>query len=398
MFRYPWIDQRLNRKFLLGNAAGIVLSSLIFLVLYLGIYQEQLADERAHAAVQVNQLLETSLQNAMLKRDLDGLREIVSKLGDQAEIVNVMILNPKGEVRFSSTESLIGRRLDREREPTCTACHAETGKAGTVFIENEIGRSVLRSVNPVRNKPECLECHGTVTDSPINGVLFVDYDAAPVQEKAQRTAAILLAAGFCVLLIVLTGGWWFMQRFVIAPVQSLHAASRSFASGDLSARVNIPGRDELAQLGDCVNGMAKELDDSLRALQEKEEFLQGLVDATPDGLRVIDKDFNIVLSNAAYGNQLGVQRKDAVDLPCYRSSHGRNEPCAYTLVTCPLHEIANEAVPVKSVHRHQRRDGSWFDVEVYAAPMRVERDGREQRYVVESIRDLESGVQFSHEQ
>ena len=75
MFRYPWIDQRLNRKFLLGNAAGIVLSSLIFLVLYLGIYQEQLADERAHAATQVNQLLETSLQNAMLKRDLEGLRE-----------------------------------------------------------------------------------------------------------------------------------------------------------------------------------------------------------------------------------------------------------------------------------------------------------------------------------
>ena len=69
-----------------------------------------------------------------------------------------------------------------------------------------------------------------------------------------------------------------------------------------------------------------------------------------------------------------------------------------TLVTCPLHEIANEAVPLKSVHRHQRSDGSWFDVEVYAAPMRVERNGREQRYVVESIRDLESGVQFSHEQ
>jgi signal transduction histidine kinase len=67
-------------------------------------------------------------------------------------------------------------------------------------------------------------------------------------------------------------------------------------------------------------------------------------------------------------------------------------------VTCPLHEIANEPVPVKSLHRHKRSDGSLFDVEVYAAPMGVEREGRQQHFVVESIRDLESGVQFSHEQ
>ena len=164
MFRIPWIDQRLNRKFLLGNAAGIVVSSLLFLVLYLGIYQEQLADERADAATQVNQLLETSLQNAMLKRDIEGLREIVNKLGAQDEIVNVMILNPTGEVRFSSTASLIGRRLDRGREPTCTACHGGPERANTAFIDNEVGRSVLRSVNPVRNKPACLECHGTVSE------------------------------------------------------------------------------------------------------------------------------------------------------------------------------------------------------------------------------------------
>ena len=47
MFRQPWIDSRLNRKFLLGNAMGIVLSSLVFLLLYLGMYEGQLADEPA---------------------------------------------------------------------------------------------------------------------------------------------------------------------------------------------------------------------------------------------------------------------------------------------------------------------------------------------------------------
>ena len=398
MFRYPWIDRKLNRKFLVGNAMGIVLSSLVFLLLYMSMYEEQLANERSNAATQVNQLLQISLQNAMLKRDLDGLRLIVERLGEQEEILNVMILNPAGEVRFSSTESLLGRRFDRDSEAGCLSCHDRGESAATAFLTNELGQTVLRSVNPVRNKPQCVACHGSVGEHPLNGLLFVDYDAAPIQENARKTALILLTAGACVLLIVLTGGWWFMRRFVLQPVTKLHHFSQSLSQGILSERVEVTGTDELAQLGHTFNGMAEGLEKSLNALREEEAFLQGLVDASPDGLRVIDEEFNVVLSNQAYRRQLGLADADAVNVPCYRSSHGRKEPCAPTLVTCPLHEIQEHQVPVKCVHEHIRSDGSVFEVEVYAAPMQVQRNGETQRLIVESIRDLDSALQFSHEQ
>jgi PAS domain S-box-containing protein len=396
--KHSWIDSKLNHKFLLGNAAGILLSSLVFLLLYLGMYQEKLAGERSDAASQVNQLLETSLQNAMLKRDLDGLRYIVQKLGEQEEILNVMILNPAGEVRFSSTGSLLGREFDTHNDETCRVCHATGEDATTAFITNELGQSVLRSVNPVRNKPECIVCHGAISDHPVNGVLFVDYDAAPIKESARRAAVALIGAGVCVLLIVLTGGWWFMRRFVLQPVNKLNRASKALSDGTLSERVAIPGEDELAQLGHCFNDMAESLEQSLKALREKEEFLQGLVDATPDGLRVIDDNYNIVLSNDAYRRQLGLSKTQAVDVPCYSSSHGRQEPCVPTLVTCPLHDIREHQVPLKCVHQHKRSDGSFVEVEVYAAPMQVKRGKQVQHFIVESIRDLESAVQFSHEQ
>ena len=399
MFRNPWIERKLNRKFLVGNAMGIVLSSLVFLLLYLSMYEEQLATERSNAATQVNRLLQISLQNAMLKRDLDGLRLIVQRLGEQEEILNVMILNPAGEVRFSSTESLLGQRFDRETEPRCRSCHEDSDAgAPTAFVTNELGQSVLRSVNPVWNKPQCVTCHGSVSEHPLNGLLFVDYDAAPIQKGARRTALVLLASGACVLIIVLTGSWWFMRRFVLQPVEKLHAVSRSLSEGDLSARVDIAGGDELAQLGHCFNGMTAGLEKSLNDLREEEAFLQGLMDASPDGLRVIDEDFNVVLSNEAYRRQLGLTEEDAVNVPCYRSSHGRKEPCVPTLVTCPLHEIREHQLPVKCVHEHVRSDGSVFEVEVYAAPMRVLRNGQTKRLIVESIRDLDSAVQFSHEQ
>ncbi|MEN8763718.1 MAG: ATP-binding protein [Thiogranum sp.] len=398
MLRHSWIERKLNRKFLVGNAMGILLSSLVFLLLYLGMYREKLAGERSDAASQVNQLLETSLKNAMLKRDLDGLRHIVEKLGEQEEILNVMIINPEGEVRFSSTGPLLGRKFDTQNDETCGVCHLSGEDTATAFITNELGQSVLRSVNTVRNGPECISCHGAISDHPVNGVLFVDYDAAPIKESARRAAVALIGAGVCVLLIVLTGGWWFMQRFVLQPVHKLHRASKAISVGTLSQRVAIPGRDELAQLGRCFNGMAESLEQTLKALGEKEQFLQGLVDATPDGLRVIDDNYNIVLSNDAYRHQLGLSKAQAVDVPCYSSSHGRQEPCVPTLVTCPLHDIREHQAPVKCVHQHMRSDGSLFDVEVYAAPMQVRRGEQVLHFIVESIRDLESAVQFSHEQ
>jgi sensor histidine kinase regulating citrate/malate metabolism len=93
---------RLNRRFALGTAAGLLVSSLVFFVLYLGLYQEQLARQREETATQISRLLRTSLENAMLKCDLDGIREIVNRLGQQPGISAVTITNATGQIRFSS--------------------------------------------------------------------------------------------------------------------------------------------------------------------------------------------------------------------------------------------------------------------------------------------------------
>ncbi|MCG7949569.1 MAG: hypothetical protein N0C84_24820 [Candidatus Thiodiazotropha taylori] len=91
-----WINESLNRKFILGTTSGLVLSTLVFLLLYIPIYQSELEGARAETANQVNKLLQVSLENAMLKRDLPGLSDMVQKLGEQKDIVRVFITNPAG--------------------------------------------------------------------------------------------------------------------------------------------------------------------------------------------------------------------------------------------------------------------------------------------------------------
>ncbi len=379
----------LFRRFVWGTLAGLVLSSLVFLVLYVGMYRGELAQERASAVENINRLLWASLENAMLKADVEGIRQIIRSLGQQPGIVAVNVTNPQGEIRFASDEARIG-------EPIGGGFFIPAS-ATTQFVTDANGVEALRSIIPVPNREACVGCHGSVTANPVNGVLLVDYAAEPLRRKAQRTTLLLMGAGALIVLLNLGGGWWFMRRFVLKPVSLLTAASERLRAGDLDAQVNFPGGDEFARLGSTFDDMARQIRRRVDELAEQRAFLQAMVDSIPDGLRVIDEHYRQVLVNRAYVQQLGATAPP-VGMTCYASSHGRREPCAPTLLACPLVELAKSDQPLKTLHRHQRADGTPLDVEVYAAPMRIRRDGRDQLLVVESIRDLQSQVRYSHEQ
>lgn len=384
-----WLNQSLNRKFAAGTAAGLLASSLFFLVLFVNLYRGQLERERTDAAVQVTRLLQASLEHVMLKRDVDGLTEIVRRLGEEPGIQKVRITNPAGEVRFASD----ARELGAVMAPEPALGHEPSMQ----ILDDGAGQTLVRSINPISNKPECLECHGPVANRPVNGILYVDFDAASISQKARATTLLLMGSGALIVLINIAGGWWFIRRYVIKPVDHLSDVSLRLARGDLDARITLPGEDELSALGDRFNRMAESLQVKLRELREKETFMQGLVDAIPDGIRVIDEDFKVILSNASYRQQLRYGEGARVPEHCYAATHGRDSPCPETLTLCPLKEVSATGEPLRVIHRHLCADAEALDVEIYAAPLQLQ-DGETRRMVVESIRDLERQVRFSHEQ
>jgi len=393
-----WVMARLSRKVAVAVAAILGTASLAFLVLFVGLYRAHLEEERSLASERINRLLQASLENAMIKRDLDGLQLIVSRLGALDGIADVMILDPTREVRFASDPARLGDRLPDE--PIT---------AHTRFMTDLQGREVLRSVNPVQNKPVCTQCHGPIEDNPVNGILFVDYEADAIRGKAMGTALTLAVSGSAVLVLTLGLLTLVLQRLVVWPLSRLDAASARIAAGDLNARVPQeapPGEgDEVVRLAASFNAMADSLQRSAREQRRQQEFLQALIDGVPDGIRVIDaSDYRIVAANSAYARQLGEDPAALVGRPCHASSHGRAEPCVPTLVTCPVHELASRGDSIKAVHEHRRaaghaRAGETFYVEVTAAAVRVPGpDGAPRRLIVESIRDMTADVDMSHGQ
>ncbi len=392
---------------LLISVLGV--TSLVFLLLFWGTYQFQLREERAQASNAVNQLLQASLENAMLKRDLPGLRGIVRRLSEQKDILNVVILNPSGEVRFTGDDRMLGVPFEEPLNTLCPGCENDFSQAegATHFVSaapngkgKGQGGKMLRSVNPVKNKHRCTECHGSIESNPVNGILVVDYDAEPIIQKARTNLLWLGLAGLIVLSAAGAAFWFFMKRQVLMPVEELRRVSDLRAQGNLDARVKIDSEDEFQELGQSFNIMAERLNNSLQQIMDSEVYLQALINAIPDGLRVVDQDFNIIQTNQAYNEQY--QLEDKAQTRCYKSSHHRDAPCVPTLVRCPVHELGLNPGPVKAMHHFIRKDGSQVEVQVFAAPLtkhgQTKAGEHEKTLIVQSIRNLSEDVQFSHEQ
>ncbi|MDR2837316.1 MAG: HAMP domain-containing protein [Azonexus sp.] len=424
-----WWAAGLRRKIMLAMLAAAALASLLLLLAFFAVYRSQLAQERSVASMQVNRLLEAALKNAMLKRDVPGLQEIVSSLGEQQGILAVRILNPAGVIRFASDPRLSGcpksasplaasdasppaplprgktgapasaaacdKRLADER----MALPGDLPAAGIAhFTGGDDGREVLRAIKPVFNEKPCAVCHGSLEQHPLNGVLVVDYDARTLRVQARDSAFGLTAGAALVMLLSCIVGYWALRRYVIAPVDTLAAAARRLSEGDHDARVPVRDDDELAQLGRTFNDMASNLAASVSQLQAQQDYLRRLLDSLPDAVRVISPGYRVLAVNEAYCKLLGLSRDAALDQACYRSNHARDEPCPPTLVTCPLHVLSDAQPVLKYEQRLQRADGGEVAVETVAARILLAGPQGEQACVVESLRDLSTLARYSQEQ
>jgi signal transduction histidine kinase len=385
-----WLYKSLNRRFAAATALGLVVSSLFFLLLFVGLYRGQLERERTNTAARVSELVQHSLEYLVSRRDVEGLREMVERMAQAEGIRAVKIADPTGQVRFSSNPADLGTHLG--------ALADDLQLPVTLFLDRGDDPDVLRIISSVREIQ-----HGDVAAEvspgrPLSGTLYVDFDAAQIEKQARTTTLLLMGSGALIVLINIAGGWWFIRRYVLRPVERLSAVSQHLSDGELGARITLEGRDEFSTLAHRFNRMAESLQQKFKELEEKDSYLQALVDAIPDGVRVIDEDYRVVLSNATYREQHGFGESDPIPDRCYAASHGRDTPCPGTLTLCTLQEVLATDQPLRVVHRHLTADGVGLDVEVYAAPMRIDGRNGPRRMMVESIRNLQQQVKFSHEQ
>ncbi|HEB69430.1 MAG TPA: PAS domain-containing hybrid sensor histidine kinase/response regulator [Desulfobulbus sp.] len=144
--------------------------------------------------------------------------------------------------------------------------------------------------------------------------------------------------------------------------------------------------------GNVQHYLALKEDITMRKLEEESrreahELLQRTIDGVPEPILVINLDYRIKLMNH-YARKEYIPDSDSPisSLYCYQVSHNRTRPCDTSRHPCPLQEVRKTMQPVRTLHKHRRKDGERRDIEIIASPLLDEHNRL--RGIIESSRDV----------
>ncbi len=207
-------------------------------------------------------------------------------------------------------------------------------------------------------------------------------------------AIITISTVLQLIFLFITG--WIIKRLILTPINNISAISEQISLGNISLR--IPERknphfiDELDHLTSTFNNMLDNLQNMMNKIKEEENFLQSIIDSIPDGIRVIDDKYNIIIANKNYYKLVGNSSKRPAK--CYASSFGYKSPCNTVSFKCPIHEIIqNSQKSISTIQQFSHSPNNYLAVN--AAPLFYDNN---HHYIIESIRDLSHDIDFSHQQ
>ncbi|HBB35568.1 MAG TPA: hypothetical protein DDZ80_08075 [Cyanobacteria bacterium UBA8803] len=140
-------------------------------------------------------------------------------------------------------------------------------KSGKVILSQD-GQSI-KTIYPVALG----SLPGEVLPSRV-GVLFLEYNLAPLKAQAYRNVLVRSLIYSATLALLCTILWFFFYKNLTLRVARLVSASNSLAEGNLDVRANLQGSDELAQISKAFDLMAQEIQNRTEELHLNQAQLQ----------------------------------------------------------------------------------------------------------------------------
>ena len=135
-----------------------------------------------------------------------------------------------------------------------------------------------------------------------------------------------LVMGLLIIYIIDTG--------VLSRISTISTDFKDIANrGNLSARISVTGKDEIARLAEISNQMLETIETTQKALQVNETRLHSIIDGSPVMQFVIGRDHRILLWNKALEEYSGIQAKDVVGTnQQWRAFYPAQRPCLADLL------------------------------------------------------------------
>lgn len=312
--------------------------------------------QRAHAQFLEGLALVNTLVWTQDPALVDMYRLTAAELQQELSLARGHALH-EGEIEYTAALDNLSERLDRydEEAQLFISAMLEGTPQGAAQVARARLPQDMSEVEAILGEFERLdreeETHlagaGAAADraSDITLVFFVALGAAA------------FAGGTVVMLVLVLS--------VVRPLGLLQASARAIASGDLEARAEVSGPEEVASLARDFNKMVAERKRAEEKTREQSEFLENTLNSLGHPFCVIDaQDYTIKMANAA----ARVDRSPTGST-CYELTHRLSEPCSGRGQVCPLEEVKKTKAPVTAEHVHRGRDGQPKVYEIHCHPV-----------------------------
>jgi len=201
----------------------------------------------------------------------------------------------------------------------------------------------------------------------INGSLVFILPEKVIMESVAKTikemALIVLFISVGITLIA-----FLFSRHITAPIENLQKATKEVALGNLDRRVEVKGKDEVADLARDFNKMVAELRMSNKALKESEEKYRGLFEESTDAIYISTEDGKLLDINEAGEKLFGYTKEELRRMNVenlYENKEDRNRF---------KKEIEKKGFVKDYEVRLKRKDGKIIDC--LLSSVKIEKDGK----------------------
>jgi signal transduction histidine kinase len=105
-----------------------------------------------------------------------------------------------------------------------------------------------------------------------NKDIFLFSRRQPIIETVNQFQRMILLSGLGAVLLAI-GLTWVLSRRMVVPLLNMKEASQVLSKGNFNVKVPVKGKDEIAQLGEAINQLAKDLH---RLQSSRKEFLSSV--------------------------------------------------------------------------------------------------------------------------
>jgi histidine kinase len=309
---------------------------------------------------------------AMMLNSRDDIKQIITNISKQHDIVNIRIYNKQGEIKFSNQDAEIDTVTNIKNE-ACYICHRSDPPVHQVTLAETVrtfrsdsGYRLMGIISPVYNEPGCSTdtCHVHLPNKKVLGAIDLVVSLEEADLELARYERNLVALAVFIFLATSAMIFFFIYRFVKYPIKKLIDGTRLIEKGIYTSKVQINQADEMGQLAKAINQMGTAIDNKQAELNKQRDQFQNLFEMVPCVITVQDRDYRLIGYNREFSDKFAPKPGDY----CYCAYKGRTEKC----VDCPVEATFADGQSHYSEETGVDKDGSTKHWIVRTSPIRDE--------------------------